>query len=69
MRLAAPSLHYITGAQPLFMPCKAIQMFLLSDIEDMTHKTGNYKQFHVFINMLESAISQVCSSYVMIYYH
>ena len=29
------------------------------DIEDMTHKTGNYKQFHVFVNMLESAISQV----------
>ena len=29
------------------------------DIEEMTHKTGNYKQFHVFVNMLESAISQV----------
>ena len=27
----------------------------------MTHKTGNYKQFHVFVNMLESAVTQVSS--------
>lgn len=27
-------------------------------IEDLTHKTGNYKQFNVFTSMLESAITQ-----------
>ncbi len=30
-----------------------------SDIEDLTHKTGNFKQFSIFISMLESAIKQV----------
>ncbi|XP_067938779.1 centrosomal protein CCDC61-like isoform X2 [Watersipora subatra] len=34
-------------------------------IEDMTHKTGNYKQFHIFVNMLESAISQTSDSVTM----
>jgi len=27
-------------------------------IEDLTHKTGNYKQFNVFVSMLESAVLQ-----------
>lgn len=30
-----------------------------TDIEDLTHKTGNFKQFTVFISMLESALSKV----------
>lgn len=30
-----------------------------SDIEDLTHKTGNFKQFTVFVNMLESALAKV----------
>jgi len=30
-------------------------------IEKMTAKTGNFKPFHVFINMLENAINQVKS--------
>ena len=34
-------------------------MFFL-DIEEVTHKTGNFKQFSVFTSMLESAILQVC---------
>ncbi|KAH0631551.1 hypothetical protein JD844_005924 [Phrynosoma platyrhinos] len=28
-------------------------------IEDLTHKTGNFKQFGIFCNMLESALAQV----------
>lgn len=28
-------------------------------IEDLTHKTGNFKQFNIFCNMLESALMQV----------
>lgn len=31
-------------------------------IEDLTHKTGNFKQFTVFINMLESALSKNTTS-------
>ncbi|XP_067681537.1 centrosomal protein CCDC61-like isoform X2 [Haliotis asinina] len=31
-------------------------------IEDLTHKTGNFKQFNVFVSMLESAISQTSDS-------
>ena len=34
-----------------------------SDIEDLTHKTGNFKQFTVFVNMLESALAKV-SKYI-----
>lgn len=30
-----------------------------SDIEDLTHKTGNFKQFSVFVSMLISAVNQV----------
>ena len=28
----------------------------------MTHKTGNFKQFSIFCNMLESALTQVGTS-------
>ncbi|KAK3749492.1 hypothetical protein QZH41_013465, partial [Actinostola sp. cb2023] len=28
-------------------------------IEDLTHKTGNFKQFPIFVNMLESALSKL----------
>lgn len=31
-------------------------------IEDLTHKTGNFKQFHIFVSMLESAVSQTTES-------
>ena len=31
----------------------------ISDVEDLTHKTGNFKQFSIFVSMLESAIKQV----------
>ncbi|KAL9953101.1 hypothetical protein ACROYT_G040461 [Oculina patagonica] len=31
-------------------------------IEDLTHKTGNFKQFTVFVNMLESALSKSSNS-------
>lgn len=31
----------------------------LSDIEDLTRKTGNFKQFPIFCSMLESAVSKV----------
>lgn len=32
-------------------------------IEDLTHKTGNFKQFSIFCNMLESALTQVRTSF------
>ena len=32
------------------------------DIEELTRKTGNYKQFAVFLSMLESAISKASES-------
>ncbi|KAG6923310.1 coiled-coil domain containing 61 [Chelydra serpentina] len=31
-------------------------------IEDLTHKTGNFKQFGIFCSMLESALSQSSES-------
>ncbi|BFZ06866.1 hypothetical protein BsWGS_09904 [Bradybaena similaris] len=31
-------------------------------VEDQTHKTGNFKQFNIFVNMLESAISKTSES-------
>ncbi|XP_072031836.1 centrosomal protein CCDC61-like [Amphiura filiformis] len=31
-------------------------------IEDLTHKTGNFKQFSIFVNMLESAIVKASES-------
>jgi hypothetical protein len=33
--------------------------FLLIVIETMTAKTGNFKSFSVFVNMLENAINEV----------
>ena len=32
---------------------------MLTDIETMTTKTGNFKSFHMFVKMLEDAIKQV----------
>lgn len=32
-------------------------------IEDLTHKTGNFKQFSIFCNMLESALTQVGTNF------
>jgi len=34
-------------------------MMMIADIEDITLKTGNFKKFSVFVEMLESAITQV----------
>ncbi|CAG5115254.1 unnamed protein product, partial [Candidula unifasciata] len=31
-------------------------------VEDQTHKTGNFKQFNIFVSMLESAISKTSES-------
>ncbi|XP_023560269.1 coiled-coil domain-containing protein 61 isoform X3 [Octodon degus] len=36
--------------------------FDASFIEDLTHKTGNFKQFNIFCNMLESALTQSSES-------
>ena len=33
--------------------------FFSTDIEELTRKTGNFKQFPIFLNMLESAITKV----------
>ena len=43
------SVHLSMGL--LFISC--------ADIEELTSKTGNFKQFAVFLNMLESAITKV----------
>ena len=32
---------------------------LLSDIEQLTHKTGNFKEFSIFCSMLESGLKKV----------
>lgn len=34
--------------------------FVYLDIEDLTRKTGNFKQFPIFCSMLESAVRKVC---------
>jgi len=34
-------------------------VFEPADIEDITFKTGNFKKFSVFIEMLESALTHV----------
>ncbi|XP_049757416.1 centrosomal protein CCDC61 isoform X7 [Elephas maximus indicus] len=36
--------------------------FDASFIEDLTHKTGNFKQFNIFCNMLQSALTQSSES-------
>ena len=42
------------------MKClQLISNVLFLDIEDLTHKTGNFKQFKVFLNMLASALNKV----------
>jgi len=33
--------------------------FEAKHIEELTRKTGNFKQFSIFLNMLESAITKV----------
>lgn len=34
-------------------------LFFSLDIEDLTRKTGNFKQFPIFCSMLESAVRKV----------
>ena len=34
----------------------------MTDIEELTRKTGNYKKFPIFLNMLESAITKSSES-------
>lgn len=34
-------------------------LFFFLDIEDLTRKTGNFKQFPIFCSMLESAVRKV----------
>ena len=41
----------------------AVGMKIFStDIEELTRKTGNFKQFPIFLNMLESAITKVTTA-------
>lgn len=37
----------------------ALNVLCVLDIEDLTRKTGNFKQFPVFCSMLESAVNKV----------
>lgn len=43
-------------------------MFLLIDIENLTHKTGNFKQFSIFSNMLKTALLKVSSNIFFYFY-
>jgi len=43
----------------LFHRWYTVQLLKSADIEDITLKTGNFKKFSVFVEMLESAITQV----------
>jgi hypothetical protein len=45
--------------QAFDLHCVFQTMFFFSDIEDLTHKTGNFKQFAIFVNMIETALSKV----------
>ena len=37
-------------------------MFFYQDIEDLTRKTGNFKQFLIFVNMLETSLNKTSDS-------
>ena len=39
-------------------------MYIL-DIEELTRKTGNYKKFPIFLNMLESALTKSSESVIL----
>ena len=39
-----------------------MELFACPDIEELTRKTGNFKQFSIFLNMLESAITKSSDS-------
>ena len=39
--------------------------FFFLDIEELTRKTGNFKKFTVFLNMLESAITKSSDSVIL----
>jgi len=55
-------LMFTVKRQFIFTKFFKMQSFLFRiAIEKMTAKTGNFKPFHVFINMLENAINQVKS--------
>lgn len=48
-------------------PCNCLHIYVLCyfyclDIEELTRKTGNFKKFAVFLNMLESAIMKSSES-------
>ena len=36
-----------------------LRVTLLADIEELTRRTGNFKQFNVFVNMLELGCTKV----------
>ena len=42
--------------QSLFFCFVFVSCLMLLDVEDLTRKTGNFKQFIIFVNMLETAL-------------
>lgn len=48
------------SSQAQIVPLMPFNSFFFSDIEDLTRKTGNFKQFPIFCSMLESAVRKVC---------
>ncbi len=49
----------VTDKTHIFISMINSSLFFLLAIETMTAKTGNFKSFSVFVNMLENAINQV----------
>lgn len=41
--------------------------FTYQDIENLTHKTGNYKQFDVFVAMLQSGLLKVTVTFLSLH--
>ena len=44
--------------------CQSLEIFHLADIEQLTHKTGNFKEFNIFCSMLESGLNKVCVIFI-----
>ena len=60
--LFSPLTNKVKSAFSLLASQNSHHTFDLStpDIEQLTHKTGNFKEFNIFCNMLESGLKKVC---------
>lgn len=42
-------------------------MICFTDIENLTHKTGNFKQFDIFATMLKSGLLKVSLAFIILW--